>query len=96
MLEPSSSACRLDRALRDPGRPMITYAGGISAASARGAGPDWHHPRGDRREDVNTVPVTGGEVRGETVARGYAFLGLPYAAPPVGALRWRAPELPRG
>jgi para-nitrobenzyl esterase len=37
-----------------------------------------------------------GKVRGKTINDGKvkAFLGLPYAAPPVGDLRWRAPEAP--
>jgi para-nitrobenzyl esterase len=41
-----------------------------------------------------TVATVGGRVAGKTINDGKvrAFLGLPYAAPPVGALRWRAPE----
>jgi para-nitrobenzyl esterase len=38
------------------------------------------------------VTVQDGAVRGAAVAGGYEFLGLPYAAPPVGKLRLRAPE----
>jgi para-nitrobenzyl esterase len=40
----------------------------------------------------STVTIDGGAVRGVAVPGGYVFRGLPYAAPPVGDLRWRAPQ----
>jgi para-nitrobenzyl esterase len=40
------------------------------------------------------VTITGGGVRGLVVPGGYAFRGLPYAAPPICNLRWRPPRLP--
>lgn len=43
------------------------------------------------------VTIDSGTLRGATVAAlsaGGAFLGIPFAAQPVGDLRWRAPELP--
>jgi para-nitrobenzyl esterase len=48
------------------------------------------------RADANTVKTQQGKVQGKTINDGKvkAFLGLPYAAPPVGALRWKAPEPP--
>src|SRR4029079_8455615 len=41
-----------------------------------------------------TVKTEQGKVRGKTINDGKvkAFLGLPYAAAPVGDLRWRAPQ----
>jgi para-nitrobenzyl esterase len=45
---------------------------------------------------VPIASITGGRVRGIAVSRGYEFLGLPYAAPPTGNLRWRPPRPPAG
>ena len=40
------------------------------------------------------VATAGGAVRGKAVAATDEFLGIPYAAPPVGALRWQPPRPP--
>jgi len=47
-------------------------------------------------EDLLFVVTSQGAVHGKAIHDGKvrAFLGLPYAAPPVGKLRWRAPEPP--
>jgi para-nitrobenzyl esterase len=44
--------------------------------------------------DALTVKTEQGKVQGKTIHDGKvkAFLGLPYAAPPVGDLRWKAPQ----
>jgi para-nitrobenzyl esterase len=47
---------------------------------------------GSGSADAPIVTIDGGAVRGEAVPGGYAFRGLPYAAPPTGDLRWRAPQ----
>ena len=46
--------------------------------------------------DSLKVKTEQGKVHGKTINDGKvkAFLGLPYAAPPVGDLRWKAPEPP--
>src|SRR5690242_2565919 len=38
-----------------------------------------------------SVKVTGGEIRGKALKSGAAFKGIPFAAPPVGDLRWKPP-----
>src|SRR5439155_16504028 len=41
----------------------------------------------------NTIAITTeGLIRGVETATTRQFLGIPYAAPPVGDLRWRPPE----
>ena len=42
----------------------------------------------------NPVPTEQGSVRGEVVGNTTIFRGIPYAAPPVGNLRWRASQFP--
>ncbi len=46
--------------------------------------------------DSLTVKTSQGKVHGKTINDGKvrAFLGIPYAAPPVGDLRWKAPAPP--
>ena len=46
--------------------------------------------------DSLIVATEGGKVHGKTINEGKvkAFLGLPYAAPPIGDLRWRPPQPP--
>ena len=53
-------------------------AGTATAASGSGGAP--------------VVPTNDGPVRGTTAGTVNEFLGIPYAAPPVGNLRWRPPQ----
>ena len=48
-------------------------------------------PTGAYADDPLTVPTTAGLVHGLTVGSVDEWRGLPYAAPPVGQLRWRPP-----
>ena len=58
-----------------------------------GAAVAHNHDR-DRRHhhDSNVVATDKGQVRGMSTATTRQFLGIPYAAPPTGALRWKAPR----
>jgi para-nitrobenzyl esterase len=52
---------------------------------------------GASSSDGSTAPVVavdGGKVRGAVADGVQAFRGIPYAAPPTGRLRWRAPQPP--
>jgi hypothetical protein len=62
-------------------RLTALVAAGILAASVANAQP---------ADPV--VPVQGGEVRGAATADALVFRAIPYAAPPLGELRWRAPQ----
>src|SRR4051794_25951993 len=41
---------------------------------------------------AQTVRVDSGELEGLAAGEVVSFKNIPYAAPPVGALRWRAPQ----
>ena len=41
---------------------------------------------------VSTAKVAGGEVQGVAANGVAAFKGIPFAAPPTGALRWKKPQ----
>lgn len=46
----------------------------------------------DRPLEFVTVPTRAGRLRGRRQGEGAVFLGIPYAAPPVGPLRWCPPQ----
>jgi para-nitrobenzyl esterase len=67
-----------------------TLVGGTTLAGLAPAGASPALPAG-----ASPVALTAaGAVQGKTVSGVSEFLGIPYAAPPTGALRWHAPEPP--
>jgi para-nitrobenzyl esterase len=45
-------------------------------------------------DDPTKVTVGDGNLEGDVLGESVRFLNIPYAKPPVGALRWKAPEKP--
>jgi para-nitrobenzyl esterase len=44
------------------------------------------------RSQIETAQVTGGEIRGVVKDGVASFKGVPFAAPPIGELRWKPPQ----
>src|SRR5438876_522177 len=75
----------------------MTMGGTILAVlAAMGAGslPAMAQSQATHRPDA-IVTTREGPVRGEIHNGVLTFLGIPYAAPPVGTLRWKPPAPPR-
>jgi len=66
------------RSLRRPRRPpaLILFLVAVAAFA----------------QPIPTVHVTGGAIRGYLASPGAVFKAIPFAEPPVGALRWREPQ----
>src|SRR5215472_12051715 len=43
-------------------------------------------------DSSDTIKVDGGQISGTTTDGVHSFKGIPFAAPPVGSLRWKAPQ----
>jgi len=68
---------------------VLTAAAACTTATAT---PGTPKSAGQNHATRPVVATADGAVRGQAVAAGEEFLGIPYAAPPVGALRWRPPR----
>src|SRR5690348_18477902 len=70
---------------------VLTAAAACTTATTT-ATPATSKSAAQNQEPGLVVATVGGAVRGRAAAAGEEFLGIPYAAPPVGALRWQPPR----
>ncbi|HVT67704.1 MAG TPA: carboxylesterase family protein, partial [Trebonia sp.] len=68
---------------------LLAGAGGAAASPGAAAGSPGASPGTDR---ALVVPTADGLVQGKASGTMDEYLGIPYAAPPVGALRWQPPR----
>ena len=94
----SRRSVRMTAAVGLAGVVVAGMAAPATADRVHGASDDVVHTTGASHGDVEqtaggaVVHTTSGAVRG-TLAGGYrTFAGIPYAAPPVGRLRWTSPQ----
>jgi para-nitrobenzyl esterase len=80
-----------------PGRILLVALCALTAITPTAAGApavDTGVAEASNSGVIPIVSIAGGRVRGVAGSGGYEFLGLPYAAPPTGNLRWRPPHPP--
>jgi para-nitrobenzyl esterase len=69
----------------------LLAVGVLAAGTAACAGPA-AAARPHRSVSPLVVSLADGQIRGKTAGTADEYLGIPYAAPPVGPLRWRPPQ----
>jgi para-nitrobenzyl esterase len=65
---------------------------GLAAALAAGCGSGGNNTEPPAGETNETVTISTGQLKGAEENGSHAFKGIPYAAPPVGNLRWMPPQ----
>ena len=73
-------------------RTLFACMAVVMLAGCRAEDPMTEGRTGTQEADPNVIDTTAGPVGGEDVDGMRVFRGIPYAAPPVGNLRWRAPQ----
>jgi para-nitrobenzyl esterase len=93
----TASMSRSDAARGRPGLAIGAVVGTVVATVAAVLLPAGTPAGADARSagDGEIVGTDSGPVRGTVSAEYRTFQGIPYAAPPVGDLRWRSPQPPR-
>lgn len=86
---------------RKPAKTLAPFLAGllglvalVALVAPGHANPSAARTRAGDPADPAVVATTNGPVRGTVTDRGRSFLGVPFAAPPVGRLRWRPPAPP--
>jgi para-nitrobenzyl esterase len=86
---------RIGRRARGPLAAGLAAVALASCATATGADTAGPAPARHQAPAGNLIVATAeGKLRGQAAGTMDEFLGVPYAAPPVGRLRWRAPQPP--
>jgi len=70
----------------------LAVATAVPVGAAIAGAPAAHDPDEGYRDHYPVVSTDKGDVQGEATAMVTSFTGIPFAAPPVGELRWKAPE----
>ncbi len=85
--------CRVRRRAASHRGTVVIAVGAIAAAIVSCA-PQAPAARPRASRPALVISVADGRVRGKQAGSTDEFLGIPYAAPPVGPLRWRPPQPP--
>jgi para-nitrobenzyl esterase len=81
----------MDTRMTDRARVLVLCS---CLAVGAGCGDNLARPQADETQDPTLVTIESGEVQGSIIGSSRQFLGIPYAKPPTGELRWKAPQKP--